>query len=50
LDKADIEERVFTDYEDQFQWFLAAAFLLLLLELLTPERKSKWLDKMNSQK
>ncbi len=48
LDKADIEERVFTDYEDQFQWFLAAAFILLLLELLTPERKSRWLEKMKS--
>ena len=45
LNKADIEERVFTDYEDQFQWFLAAALILLLLDVLTSERKSKWLKK-----
>lgn len=43
LNKADIEERKFTDYEDQFQWFLGAALLLLLLELLTVNRKSSWL-------
>ena len=30
LEKADIEERVFTDYDDQFQWFLAIAFALLV--------------------
>ena len=42
LNKAEIEEQVFTDYEDQFQWFLGAALILLLLDLLTAERKSKW--------
>ena len=45
LNKADIEERKFTDYEDQFQWFLGAALLLLLLELLTVDRKSSWMRK-----
>jgi len=43
LNQAEIEEQVFTDYEDQFQWFLGAALLLLLLDLLTAERKSKWM-------
>ncbi len=52
LNKADIEERKFTDYEDQFQWFLAAALILLLLDLFTAERKSRWLEKwgLDSQK
>ena len=42
----DIEERVFTDYDDQFQWFLAIAFALLLLELVTADRKSRWLERI----
>jgi Ca-activated chloride channel family protein len=46
LEKADIEERVFTDYDDQFQWFLAIAFALLLLELVTADRKSRWLERI----
>ena len=43
LTKADIEERIFTDYEDQFQWFLAIALILLTLDVFTSERKSDWL-------
>lgn len=46
LEKADIEERVFTDYDDQFQWFLAIAFALLLLELATADRRGKWMERI----
>jgi len=49
LNQAEIEEQVFTDYEDQFQWFLGAALLLLLLDLLTAERKSKWMARWGLQ-
>jgi Ca-activated chloride channel family protein len=46
LDKVDIEERVFTDYDDQFQWFLAVAFALLLIELITADRRGKWMERL----
>lgn len=44
LTKATIEEQIFTDYDDQFQWFLALGIVFLILELLTTERKSDWLN------
>lgn len=43
LNKTDFEERIFTDYDDQFQWFLAAALFFLCLETLTRSRKINWL-------
>lgn len=39
MDKKDFEDRVFTSYDDKFQYFLAFALLLLLVEFLLPERK-----------
>jgi Ca-activated chloride channel family protein len=33
-------ERSYTSY---YQWFLLAAFILLILEIIIPERKMKWL-------
>lgn len=45
VEKKDFEERVFTDYEDQFQWFLAIAVLLITLDFFITERKSMfWSD------
>lgn len=34
-------ERTYTTY---FQWFLLAAFILLILEIIIPDRKMKWLS------
>lgn len=48
LNKADFEERIFTDYDDQFQWFLAAALLFLIIDVLTAPRKNSWLKKLDS--
>jgi len=42
IEKRDFEDRVFTDYADQFQYFIAMALLLLLLEFFISERKSGW--------
>lgn len=47
LDKKQMESKMFTDYEDQFQWFLGAALLLLVFESLISERVSKLLKKLN---
>jgi len=47
MDKKDFEDRMFTDFEDQFQWPLALALLLLLLGYMINDRKR--LDKETSR-
>lgn len=47
MDKSEIEAKVFTDYEDQFQWFVAAAMVLLLIEILLSSGKKEWEKKFN---
>lgn len=41
LQQSAIEDSAFKDYISYFQWFLGAAFLLLVIEFLLPERKRK---------
>ena len=47
MDKSEIEAKVFTDYEDQFQWFVAAAIILLLIEVFISSGKRAWEKKFN---
>ena len=47
LEKTKFESRMFSDYEDRFQYFIAVSLIFLLLELFIFERKSKWLSKIN---
>jgi len=42
LEEGEIETRMFTDYEDQFQYFLGFGLLLFFLEFLIFDRKTKW--------
>ena len=39
IEKTALEDNAFKDYKSFFQWFLAAALLLLLIEFFFPERK-----------
>jgi Ca-activated chloride channel homolog len=39
MGKKDITSSMISRYEDRFEWFLVLGFLLLLLEMLIPERK-----------
>lgn len=41
LEKSEFESKVYTDYEDRFQFFIGAAVCFLLASLLFNERKSK---------
>lgn len=43
LKKAEYKAKIYTDYEDQYQWPLGLAFLFLVLEFLILERKNRWL-------
>ncbi len=47
LDKKEIESKRYTDYEDQFQWFVGAALLFLVIEFFINERVNAWFRKLN---
>jgi len=44
LQKKEFGVKQFTDFEDRFQFFLAPALILLILEFLLSERKTPWLS------
>ncbi|OYQ36623.1 BatB protein [Flavobacterium cyanobacteriorum] len=47
IEKTEFEAKQVATYESQYQWFLGAAFLLLLLEVFLLERKTAWIRKLN---
>jgi Ca-activated chloride channel family protein len=40
--KSEIESKMFTDYEDRFQWFIGAAIILIIIEILISSGKQRW--------
>src|ERR1035437_2416365 len=50
MEKKTFDSKVYTDYEDRFQIFIAIALVLLLIESMLTERKSKWWEKMFTSK
>ncbi|MCF8332236.1 MAG: VWA domain-containing protein [Bacteroidales bacterium] len=47
MEEKEFETRIYSDYEDRFQYFIAAALILFILEHLMFNRKSPWLKKLN---
>jgi len=47
MDKKEFEAKQFTNFKDQFQWFLAGALFLLVLDVFLLERQTAWLKKLN---
>jgi len=47
LEKTEFESKMFSDYEDRFQYFIALSLIFLIIELLIFERRSKWLSKID---
>lgn len=47
MDKQEFETMQFSDFQDQFQWFLGGALFLLVLDVFFLERKTAWLEKLN---
>ncbi len=47
MNKQEFEAKQFTDFKDQFQWFLAGALFLLVLDIFLLERKTSWLKRLN---
>ncbi len=47
MEKKKYGEKEYSQYEDRFQLFFSAAFILLLIEFLMSERRNKWVAKIN---
>ena len=47
MEKKEFASKVFTEYEDRFQYFLGFALFFLAIEFFVSERKNKWLSKWN---
>lgn len=43
MEKKEFGARMFTEYEDRFQYFLAIALAFLIAELFIAERRTKWI-------
>ncbi|MBQ9471380.1 MAG: VWA domain-containing protein [Bacteroidales bacterium] len=47
MQRAETSDRVYSDYNEQFQYAIGLALLLLLLEFVVLERKNRWLARLN---
>jgi len=43
IEKSDIESKQFSDYESRFQYFVALALFILIIDLFVFERKTRWI-------
>lgn len=46
-DKKEFETKEFSDYKDQFQWFIGLGLLFLVIDVLLFEKKTKWIQQLN---
>jgi len=46
MEQVESETELFSDYEDQFQWFLGFSLFFFMLEAITPSRKTPWIRKI----
>lgn len=46
-EKNEFETKQFSDYKDQFQWFVGICLLLLIVDATMLEKKTKWVQKLN---
>ncbi|MGB1042913.1 MAG: VWA domain-containing protein [Tenacibaculum sp.] len=45
--KSEFETKQFSDYKDQFQWFIGIGLFFLIVDLFFFERKTKWVKKVD---
>jgi Ca-activated chloride channel family protein len=48
IEKGESETELFEDYDDQFQWFIGLALILLTLDIFMRKGKTNWLRKINN--
>ncbi len=47
IEKTEFESTQMTNFQSQFQWFVALAFFLLFIELFMFNKKTNWIRKLN---
>ena len=47
MDKKEFEAKQFSEYKDQFQWFIGLAILLFFIDIFLLERRTAWLKRLN---
>ncbi|MEE4196133.1 MAG: VWA domain-containing protein [Bacteroidales bacterium] len=47
MEKEEMEEVVYTEFEHRFQYLVGIALFFLMVEVLIPDRKSKWAEHFN---
>jgi Ca-activated chloride channel homolog len=47
MEKKEFGSKVYTEFDDKFQYFLTAGLLILILEFFVSRRKSEWLKRLN---
>ena len=46
-EKNEFETKQFSDYKDQFQWFLVIGLFFIIVDVFLFEKKTKWLTKVD---
>ena len=46
-DKKEFETKQYSDYKDQFQWFIGLGLLFLVLDIFLLNKKTKWIQRLN---
>jgi len=46
-DKKEFETKQFSDFKDQFQWFIGLGILFLVFDAVMLNKKTKWIQKLN---
>ncbi len=46
-DKKEFETKQFSDYKDQFQWFVAIGLIFLIIDVFLLNKKTKWIQQLN---
>ncbi len=47
MEREGFEELQYTEFEERFQYMAFIALLLMIIDFMIPERKSRWLNKIN---
>ncbi len=47
MERAEFKEKVYADFDDQFQYLFALALIVIIIDFFILERKNRWLQRIN---
>ena len=47
MEKQEMESKIYSDYDERFQYVFGLGLFIMLLEFLVLERRNRWLSKIN---